>query len=57
MNKSELEGKLKELKGKQSAHFQKKKADRNAAELTAARTEMNQLKKQVTALYKGKESK
>lgn len=52
MNKLEIEQKISELKGKQSAYFSKKKADRDAAEIEAIRTELNELKAKVTALYK-----
>jgi hypothetical protein len=52
MNKKELEGKLLDLKAKQAAHFKKKKAERNAEELTAIRQEMNDLKQQARALYR-----
>ncbi|TAE00614.1 MAG: hypothetical protein EAZ97_05430 [Bacteroidetes bacterium] len=48
----ELEKKISVLKGKQSDHFKKKKADRNVEELTAVREEMNALKKQAVAIYK-----
>lgn len=48
-----LEAKIVELKGKQAAYFQTKKADRNAAELEAVRKEMNELKAQATAHLRG----
>ena len=54
MDKKELESKIKELKGKQSDHFKKKKADRNPEELTAIRAELNDLKAKATAAYRGK---
>jgi hypothetical protein len=54
MDKKELESKIVELKGKQSAHFQKKKADRNPEELVAVRAELNELKAKAKAIYKGK---
>lgn len=52
MNIQEIEKRISELLGKQSDHFKKKKADRNATELEAVRTELNDLKKQATELYK-----
>jgi hypothetical protein len=52
-NISELENQIKELKGKQSAHFKKKKADRTAGELDSIRTELRDLKAQVSKIYRG----
>jgi len=54
MDKKELESKIVELKGKQSDFFKKKKADRNPEEVKAVREELNALKKQATAAYRGK---
>lgn len=54
MNKLEIEQKIVVLKGKQSDHFKKKKADRNAEELVAIREELNGLKAQVRAAYRGR---
>lgn len=50
--KREIEQKLAELKGKQAAHFQKKKADRDADALSAIRDQMNELKAEVRKLYR-----
>lgn len=52
MTTQELEAKIVALKGKQSDHFKKKKADRNSEELTAVRTELNELKKEAKAIYR-----
>ncbi len=57
MNVKEIESKILELKGKQSAHFSKKKDQRNAAELEAVRTELNDLKKQAGAIYRPSKAK
>jgi len=54
MNKLEIEQKIVVLKGKQSAHFSKKKAERNAEELQAIREELNALKAQVRVAYRTK---
>lgn len=50
MEKKDIESKIRELKGKQSEFFQKKKADRNPEEINAIREEMNGLKDQATKL-------
>jgi len=50
----EIENQIGVLKGKQADHFKKKKADRNAEELAATRQQLNDLKKQATALTKKK---
>ena len=54
MNTAEIESKLHDLKVKQADIMKKKKADRDNATLTAIREEMNKLKGDATALYKGK---
>ena len=55
MDKQGLENRLRELKGQQSAHFQKKKADRDADALVAVRQEMNDIKAKLAAAYRGRE--
>ena len=54
MEKKEIESKIRELKGKQSDYFKKKKADRNPEEIDAIRQELNGLKEQATKLYRDK---
>jgi ribosome-binding ATPase YchF (GTP1/OBG family) len=54
MTKAEIESKLAELKKQQGAHFQQKKAERNAESLKTIREEMNTLKAEVTKMYRGK---
>lgn len=57
MNKQEIENRLRELAAIQSNFFKKKKKERGPVEeLQAARKEINELKDQVTALYKNKKS-
>jgi hypothetical protein len=52
MNKKEIETRIVELKGQQAAFFQKKKADRDAAQLAAVREELNALKQQAKSTYR-----
>lgn len=52
MNTHEVELKIKELKAKQGDYFKQKKADRNPADIEAIRTELNELKAQVRAVYR-----
>jgi hypothetical protein len=54
MDKKAMEARLHELKGKQSAIFNVKKAQRNVAELETIRTEMNELKAKAKAAYRAK---
>jgi hypothetical protein len=54
MTYQEIAEKLHELKVKQGKHFQKKKEQRNAEELSAIRTEMNELKGQARTMLKQK---
>ncbi len=56
MNKKEIESRIVELKGKQSDFFKKKKAERNPEEIAAVREELNDLKKKVHALNRGKKT-
>ena len=48
----DIESKLKELKGKQSDFFKKKKAERNVDEISAIRDEINELKEKAKAVYR-----
>jgi len=54
MDKTEIEKRLVELKAAQAEVFKKKKADRDLDALQAVRDEMNDLKKQVSDLYRGR---
>jgi hypothetical protein len=54
MDKKTLEAKLYELKAKQAGILSKKKAERNLTDLTAVRTEMNELKKTARSIYRSK---
>ncbi len=56
MNIAEIESKLKSLKIQQAEQFKKKKSERNAETLSAIREEMNKLKEEATAIYKGKKN-
>ena len=53
MTKAEIESRLATLKAQQADFFKKSKKERNAESLVAVREEMNKLKVQVAALYKG----
>ncbi|SFE88601.1 hypothetical protein [Thermoflexibacter ruber] len=54
MNIAEIESKLNSLKIQQAEQFKKKKAERDNTALSAIREEMNKLKEEATAIYKGK---
>jgi hypothetical protein len=54
MDKKELEARLHELKGKQATIMSQKKAERNLTDLAAVRTEMNDLKKKASNIYRGR---
>jgi hypothetical protein len=54
MTKVEMEARLAELKKQQGDHFKQKKANRNADSLKAIREEMNNLKDEVTKIYRAK---
>lgn len=54
MTKVEMEARLAELKKQQGDHFKQKKANRNAESLKSIREEMNNLKAEVTKIYRGK---
>ena len=49
------ESRIVELKVMQSDFFKKKKADRTAGALDDIRSEMNELKKQLKAAYRGRQ--
>ncbi len=53
MSQQELEAKIRELKGKQSDYFKKKKEDRNAEEIAAVREELNGLKAEAKKNLRG----
>ncbi len=54
MNIKEIEQRIVELKAAQGDHFRKKKAERNPDQLVVVREELNRLKKQAGAMYRGR---